>query len=57
MFSGVDFRTFAGISSIPQLVFGFRPDIISFNFCGLVGLIYSESEVVEGGMFCDYEKL
>ena len=47
MFSGVDFRTFAGISSIPQLVFGFRPDIISFNSFGLVGLIYSESEVVK----------
>ena len=49
MFSGVDFRTSAGISSIPQLIFGFRPDIIFFNSCELVGLIYSEFEVVERG--------
>ena len=51
MFSGVDFKTFAGISSIPQLVFGFRSDIIFFNSYGLAGLIYSEFEVVEGGRY------
>ena len=45
MFFGVDFRTFAGISSIPQLVFGFRLDIIFFNSCGR--LIYSGFEVAE----------
>ena len=39
MFSGVYFKTFAGIILIAQLVFGLRPDIIFFNSCELVGLI------------------
>ena len=47
MFSGVDFRTFAAISSIPQLVFGFRPDIIVLIPVDLLHLIYSEFEVAE----------
>ena len=44
-------KTFAGTSSIPQLVFGFRPNRKFFNSCGLLGLIYSEFEVVEGGRY------